>query len=830
MKNRSQSDSRRGGVLLPAAGGMRSDLARLFADAVALHQAGRLMEAEPLYREVLRVQPRHFDSLHLLGVIHCQRGEMQDAVRQIDAALKINPKVAIAHNNRANALQALGQRQEAIKSYGRAIALKPDYAEAYYNRANALRESDRFSESITDYDRAVSLRPDYAEAYNNRGSALKGLEKFELALASFDRAVALRPDYAEAWYNRSNALHELARYQEALETCDKAIALNPSLAEAFNNRGNALRELRRFEEAINNYRQAVALRSDYADALNNLGNTYKDLRQYEEALDAYTRTLAIQPDHADAHHNRGMTLVEMGRGPEAIDDFDRAIELNPRHAKAHFLRGPLLYGLQRYEEAIASLKRAVELEPDLDHAKGLYLNVKMLLCDWTGFESLSAELKSAERERSGVSYPFQLLICGSTAAEQLACARYLITKRYPAFPQPLWNGERYEHRRIRIAYVSSDLRDHPVSYLAAGLFSRHDRSRFETFAISSGVEEATPVRERMKGLFEHFIDVDRMNDREAAELMRRLEIDIAVDLNGFTDGARLNLFARRPAPVQVNYLGFAGTLGQDYCDYIVADRFVIPEDARQHFQEKVVYLPNSFMVNDADRPVSAHTPSRKEAGLPDSGFVFCCFNNTFKITPNLFDVWMRLLRDVDGSVLWLSSSNPFVVANLRREAAARGVDPDRLIFATRVPSNADHLARHRLADLFLDTLYYNAHTTAADALWAGLPVLTCAGETFASRVAGSLLTNIGLPELITASLTDYEALAQALARDPERLAGLRARLARNRDVYPLFDTDRFTRHMESAFTAMWERTQRGEPPASFAVTASEQGPEHASAS
>jgi len=308
-----------------------------------------------------------------------------------------------------------------------------------------------------------------------------------------------------------------------------------------------------------------------------------------------------------------------------------------------------------------------------------------------------------------------------------------------------------------------------------------------------------------------------MSDREVAKLMRELEVDIAVDLNGFTDGSRPDVFAYKPAPVQVNYLGYAGTLGQDYCDYIIADRFVIPEKSRADYAEKVVYLPESFMVNDIARKISARTPSRAEAGLPEEGFVFCCFNNAYKITPDVFEVWMRLLGQVEGSVLWLSAGNAHAPKNLCREAQARGIAADRLVFAPRVPLNEDHLARVRLADLFLDTLYYNAHTTAADALWAGVPVLTRPGATFASRVAGSLLNAVGLPELITASLADYEALAVALARDPQRLAAVRQKLARNRDAGPLFDTRRFTRHIEAAYTTMWQRAERGERPQSFAV-------------
>jgi protein O-GlcNAc transferase len=797
-------------------------LVALFGEAVALHQSGRLADAESLYRRILAAHPGHFDSLHLLGVIHYQRGEREAAIRQIDAALAVNPDVAAAHNNRGNALKDLGLANEALASYDRAIALKGNYAEAYYNRGNVLRELKRHAEAVESYDRAIAARPDYPEALSNRGSALKQLGRYDEGFASFDRAIALRPDYAEAWFNRANALAALKRYDEALANCDKAVALRPDLAETHNNRGHALEKLRRCEEAVEAYDRALALKPNYADALNNRGNAYKELKRFDEALADYDRALALEPDHADAFFNRGIALAELKRTEDALASFDRAIEIDPGHAQAHYNRGSALLGLGRLDEATESFGRALALKPDQDHLKGSYLHACMHLCDWRDFDVQCAELSADVASGRAATYPFHLLSCASTPAAQLTCARTFVVNKCPAFAEPFWRGEHYGHARIRVAYLSADLREHPVAYLIAGMFERHDRSRFETIAISFGDDKSSAIRDRLKGAFDRFFDANRMSDREVAKLIRELEVDIAVDLNGFTDGSRPDVFAYKPAPVQVNYLGYAGTLGQDYCDYIIADRFVIHEESRADYAEKVVYLPDSFMVNDIERKISARTPSRAEAGLPEEGFVFCCFNNAYKVTPDVFDVWMRLLGQVDGSVLWLSSSNAHAPKNLCREAQARGIAADRLVFAPRVPLNEDHLARVRLADLFLDTLYYNAHTTAADALWAGVPVLTRPGATFASRVAGSLLKAIGLPELITTSLADYEALAVALARDPQRLAAVRQKLARNRDVCPLFDTARFTRHIEAAYTTMWQRAELGEPPQSFGVDPIEQ--------
>ncbi len=799
----------------PAAAAIPAGVMARFGQALALHQAGRLTEAEPLYVEVLRSHPRHFDSLHLLGVIHHQRGRYDEAIRQIDAALRENPAAATAHNNRGAACKELGRLADALASYDKAVALKPDYVDALYNRGTVLKELGRDERALADFDKVIALKPDHAAAFNNRGNALKGLGRHDDAVASYDRALALRPDYAEVWHNRANALHAMKRFEEALASCDRALALRLDFAEALNNRGNALREMRRFEEAVESYDRALALKPDYADALNNRANALTQLRRFDQALTDYGSAIALKPDNADAHFNRGVALAELERQAEAVESYGRAIAIDPDHCAARYNRGAALIGLQRLDEAVVDLERALALSADHDELKGSYLHVRMHLCDWRDFERLCAEINADVANGRPTIIPFQFLAVPSTAAAQLACERTFVRKKFPPHPRPVWGGEPYRHRRIRLAYLSANLNEHPVACLAAGMFARHDRSRFETFAISFGADRPSEMRNRLKGMFDRFIDANLMSDRELAGLLRDLEIDIAVDLNGFTSGSRPNLFALKPAPVQVNYLGYVGT--QEYCDYIVADSFVIPEDAPVHYAEKVVYLPDSFLVNDCGRRIAQRAPSRTEAGLPEGGFVFSCFNNTFKLTPDLFDVWMRLLRQVEGSVLWLSRAGATARANLRREAEARGVAGERVVFAPLVARNEDHLARVGLADLFLDTLYYNAHTTAADALWAGVPVLTCSGATFAARVAGSLLRAVGLPELITMSLDDYEALALRLARDRELLASVRRKLACNRRTLPLFDTDRFTRNIEAAYTTMWERAERGELPESFAV-------------
>jgi protein O-GlcNAc transferase len=439
----------------------------------------------------------------------------------------------------------------------------------------------------------------------------------------------------------------------------------------------------------------------------------------------------------------------------------------------------------------------------------------MLLCDWRGYSEECARVISGVRAGNAVS-PFALLSLPSSSEDQLSCARAALADEFRSPPEPVVRRQYVSRNRIRVGYLSFDLRYHAVGFLTVGLFENHDRSRFETIALSLCPDDGSQVRKRLESAFDQFRDMSLRSDDEIAKLIRGSEIDIVVDLNGFTQGARMHVLACRPAPIQVNYLGYPGTMGADYIDYIIADRIVIPEDQQQLYSENVVYLPHCYQANDDRRPISDVVFSRGQVGLPDHGFVFCSFNNTFKINPPVFDIWMRLLRKIDGSVLWLLEGNANAPDNLRSEAERRGVAANRLVFAPRMKSE-DHIARQTLADLFLDTLPYNAHTTASDALWVGLPVLTCLGPTFAGRVAASLLHAVGLPELVTHSLEEYEAAALQLARSTQLLASVKAKLMRNRQAFPLFDTARFARHIEAAYTTMWERYQRGRSAAGFDI-------------
>ena len=754
------------------------------ARAEAFQRAGNAADAERCYREILAVEPRQFDAIHGLGVLEAQRGRYADALLLVEQALKIDPQSVAANVTYGNVLQALSRNAEALAIWNGILKSEPGSALAHYNRGNVLQELGRHAEALDDYDRVLTAMPDNAPALYNRGCVLQQLQRHEEALACFDRVLALAPDNEFALHNRGAALLGLNRYQEALASFDRVLTLAPDDVEALTNRGVALYELKRWEDALLSHERALALRPDYAEAWSNRANVLLELKRVEDALASWDRALQIKPDFAEALVNRGNALHEIGRDAEAIAN---------------------------YENVLA-------LEPDHEYAKGMLVHAKMHCCDWRTYrqdvEHLIAEMRTNKR----VVAPFELLNITDSAADQLQCARIWVDHKYPAPPHAILSGRPYRHDRIRLAYVSADLRDHAAAYLLAGLIEQHDRSRFETIAISFGADPGSKMQARLKSAFERFIDVSDKSDVEIANLLRALEIDIAVDLMGFTNRARAGIFALRPAPVQVNYLGYPATMGAGFIDYIFADRFVIPEERQSSYAEKIVWLPETFQANDRGRRISELAPTRADAGLPERGFVFCAFNNTYKITPDVFDIWMRLLCKVEGSVLMLLGPNETVRQNLQAYAQERGVDAARLRFMPQI-AYANHLARYKIADLFLDTFPYNAATTASDALWSGLPLLTCAGNAYAARHAGSILNAIGLPELVTNSLEEYEGLALKLATDGTMLAGIKSKLARNRMSYPLFDTDRFRRHIEAAYTTMRERSQRGEPPASFAVPA-----------
>jgi predicted O-linked N-acetylglucosamine transferase (SPINDLY family) len=720
--------------------------------------------------------PAPADQLLQQALAAHRRGAVAEAAPLYRRVLEIAPANNVACTNLAAIATQAGDFDEAETMFRRAVELKPDAAEAHYNLGFILQERGKLDAAIEAYRRALALRPDMPQAYTNLGVALQHQGKLDDAVAAFRQAIVCNPNHADAHFNLGVVLRLQDRIEEAAAAYRRVVELDPSHAAARNNLALILSEAGELAAADVLLRQAVGRWPDYAEGHNNLGALLLDQGRPQEALDVLRAALRLKPDYPEAYLNMGNALRELGSLAEAIDAYRRAIALRPTYA-----------------EALAQL---------------IYHRARA--CDW-GDAGAEEALLSAVRQNAARIPPFMLIPTAATGADQLLCARKWVEHFAVPEQQVFQHHATPRSGPLRIGYLSSDFYDHATAYLIAELIERHDRDRFEIHGYSYGADAGGAMRARLVSAFDRFTDIDALSHRAAAARIRADDIDILVDLKGHTHRARPKILAFRPAPVQVSYLGFPGTMGASFIDYIIADDFIVPRDRQTLFAEKLAYLPDCYQPNDTRREIAA-APSREECGLPAQGFVFCAFNNSFKITPTFFAIWMRLLQRVPGSVLWLLESNALVRRNLTAAAAAAGVDPARLVFAPMLP-HGQHLARHRHADLFLDTLPCNAHTTASDALWAGLPVLTCVGETFAGRVAGSIVRAAGLSELVASSPRDYEALAQALAREPARLADIRSRLGAGRANLPLFDTAKRTHDLEALYARMAEIWRSGQPAA-----------------
>jgi protein O-GlcNAc transferase len=688
-------------------------------------------------------------------------------------------------------------------------------ADAFFRLANACFMRGDAGSALQHIEAAIDCQPDRAILHANRGLILHYLGRLSGALASYDRAVALMPENADFENGRGSVLLALGHAAAAVASYDRTIALAPSRGDAYYNRGNALRASGRPEAALAAYDDAIARGLNLVEVHTNRGLVLQDLNRHDDALASFDRALQLKPDSVVALNGRGLSLQALDRIADAIGAFTEAIRAAPDRPEAYFNRGNVLLLATHYEPASDDLTRALALDPQHHGAAAYLLYARLQCCDWRDYRAGVDRAVAAVRAGESGYHPFAFLSISNDPADQLRCAQiHLKSLDLPATPA-VWRGAHDRHDRIRVGYLSANLYDHALAHLAVGVFEHHDRARFEVTAYSFGPNRPGPMRQRLEAAFEHFVDVGQQSDREVAAQLRAREIDIAVDLMGLTADARPGILALRSAPAQISFLGYTGSTGAAFIDYIMADRCVVPEADRKFFTEHVIYLPDTYFATDDRQPIADPTPRRAEVGLPEPGVVFCCFNQAGKITPDFFDVWMRLLRAVPESVLWLLA-NVSAERNLLREAERHGVVANRLVFAPRLTTDR-HLARHRLADIFLDTLPYNAHTTASDALWAGVPVVTCRGRTFAGRVAASQLHAVGLSELIAGSLAEYEALALRLARDPAALAAIKAKLARQRTSAALFDTARFTRNLEAAYEEIVQRSRNGKPPESFAI-------------
>ncbi|QKO22876.1 glycosyltransferase family 41 protein [Rhodoferax sp. BAB1] len=737
-----------------------------------------------------------------------QQGQPAKAVEYSQLALALNPGIPEAWFNLGIAQARLGQKQAAITALEQARLRSMGSAVGLNSIGLHLLELGALESAETCLRRAIDLMPQFAYAHSNLGKLYRKRKLPEKAKEHVLRAIELAPQEPLLHVNLAGICIDLKRYADAEQAARRAIELAPGQAQAWVNLSAALHKQHRLDEAEAATRKALALAEELPEAWESLGVIRVGQHRFKEAETVFKKSVALNPLSAEAWAGLGAMYGLQSRHAHAETAFRKSVELDPHAASAWCQLGLALKELKRVDEAMGCLRKAHALDQALDYLLCWKLITQAAECDWSDREREIHELALGLQDGRAFADPLSFIaLLDAPKIQRITAERY--AKQEHLTPSPPLAPAPGDGRRLRIGYFSADFRDHPVAQLLVESLELHDRSRFEVFGFSFGAESTSPLGQRIAKAFDRFLDVGEMSDAQVIILARELKLDIAINLGGYTAGQRTNLFAQRVAPIQVNYLGFPGTMGAEYMDYLITDAVASPPGSEPFYTEKLARVPNCFMPHDSQQTISDHTPPRSEFGLPETGFVFCCFNNYYKISPEVFDIWMRLLKGVVGSVLWLSDGPAVAKENLRREAAARGVDPVRLVFARRVDAMADHLARYRLADLFLDTLPYNAHTTACDALWAGVPVLTRMGQSFASRVAASLLHAVGLPELVTESAEDYEMLALGLALNPARLRLLRQQLSDKRLTSPLFRTGQLTRDIETLYTTMHQRQVEG---------------------
>jgi predicted O-linked N-acetylglucosamine transferase (SPINDLY family) len=644
-----------------------------------LQELGQLDAAVKSYEKALAIKPDFIEAHNNLGNAFKELGQLDAAVKSYEKAIAIKPDYADAHNNLGNAFKKLGQLDTAVKSYEKALAIKPDFAETFNNLCNALKELNQLDTAVKSYEQILAMNPDYAEAHNNLGVTRKELDQHDAAIKCFEKALVIKPDFVEAHYNLGVTLQELGQHDAAVKCFEQALAINPDYAEAHNHLGNVLNDLGQHDAAVKSYEKTLTLKPDYAEVHNNLGLTLMELGQLDAAIKCYEKTLTLKPDFAEAHNNLGLAHMQLDQPDVSIRSFDKALAIKPDFAEAYSNHGILMMILNRMDEALTSFKRALVLNPELNFLLGNLLHSKMHLCVWDDLPNDLNELQNKINNNEKVIEPFSMLGLIDDPELQRKVAEIFTNKNHPKNHDLPEIGLYPKHKKIRIGYFSADFYEHPVSTLTAELYEIHDRNQFEIFGFYYGPDTEDKMNLRIKAGVDHFHEVRTMSNKDVAMLARSLEIDIAVDLGGFTQDARTGIFAMSAAPIQASYIGYLGTMGADYYDYLVADQIIIPEEKQHHYAEKIVYLP-SFQVNDSKQSPPSTSLTRQDVGLPETGFVFCCFNNTFKITPTTFDSWGRILKKAKGSVLLIYADNESAQINLTKEITLRGIDPSRLIF------------------------------------------------------------------------------------------------------------------------------------------------------
>lgn len=836
----------------------------------SLKELGDLDAAVQAYDKAIKLKPRFCDPYNNLGSTYAQLGRAEDAIETYKMALMLNPALADAHSNLGNLYKAQGKLSQAKRSYLEAVRIKPDFAIAWSNLGGVFKSQKDYKSAVSYYEEAIRVDPEFSDAHNNLGAVLHEMNKIEEAKTSFQTAIRIRPDFAIAHGNLANCLFTEGNIGEAIRVYKYAIQLEPNYPDAYNNLGNALKENKQLDKAIDCYRTALKLKLDHPPAYNNLGTALKEKGMVKEAIHCYTTACRLMPNYAEAQNNLASLLKEQGKLQQAIAHYQEAIAIDPEFAEAYSNMGNVYKELgeveeaikcftaavkilpsfahaycnlagafkdtKRYEDAITCYRKALSLKPDFTLAFANLCFVRACICNWNEREKDHAKLMSVldeelkdENVLPSVQPYFAMAFDLSLERAQQISQRYaqavLRSVRLMSVPVTRRFKSKKSHERLRIGYVAGKFGNHPITHAMASVFKMHDSLKFEVFCYALSPDDESVWRRKVEEEAEHFKDISELTYFDAARLIRTDNIHVLINLDGYTKGACNQIFARRPAPIQASYMGFAGTMGAEFMDYVIADQVTIPLKHAQFYDEKIVHLPNSHVICDHNQSarsvlnVHSEGPTRTDFDIPETKTVFCCFSQHHKIDPAIFKVWMNILKQVPDSLLWLlefpAESKPYLL----KTAEECGIkSPEQKLYFSELLPKGKHLERCYLADIFLDTPVINAFTTAADMLWSGTPIITIAGQRAASRTCASMLTSVGLGELVCKDYKEYEEKAVSLGCARSKLWALRKKLEQLRLTSPLFNTTKSVHNLEKAYLNMWHKHEWGHDPDHITIT------------
>ena len=783
-------------------------MSSLLEQASSFHVKGNIKEAETIYKKIINESPNSFEANHALGAIYLQLRNYKESISWTKKAININSKHHAPYNNLGASYLALEEFYNAISAFSEAIKIKPDYAQAYNSLGITYKKLEQYDNAIINYNKAIKLKPDYAEVYNSLGIVLIEKKEFKLSEVNFNKAIKLKPNYTEVYSNLGFLYLKLKKYEQAIDYCKKALNLNPHYTQTYLILGAIYFDLEKFEKALNNYNEAIKIKPDHADAYNDISMVYKILKKYETSIEYLNKAIKIKPDHTLAYNNLGLVYLDLKKFEESLNSFNEAIKTKPDYAEAYYNRSVLYAETKKQQLAISDVYKAIRLDPEKSSRFGHLLGCKNEICEWDGLKTIISTITKKILKENIKDYPSHPLL---NHIDSLSTLKQLldVDSNKQGFSKLI---QKSKNKKINVGYFSGDFKQHPVGLIVSKLFSLHNKEEFEIFGFSSNLDHNLDdkITKDILNSFDKFYDISKKSDEEIVSDVKNCSLDIAIDLAGLTKYSKSYLFRKRIAPIQVNFLGYPGTIGK-FNDYIIGDKYLIPEKSKKFYFEKIIYMPNFFLPNNNKESLPDDKFEKQNLKIPENSFVFSCFNSSTKINPFIFNCWMRILKKVKNSVILFVEFNSNAKENLKKEALKRNINPNRLIFSPLIDFDK-RLLRYKFCDLFLDTFPYTAHSTASECLWSGTPLLTLAGESFQSRVSFSLLKNLEMDELITYSIEEYEKKAIDIGSNKLLLKQIKDKLGQSIKKTSIFNMTNYVKNLEKGYLEIFKIKKEAKSP------------------